>query len=539
MPSGRQTAAEASDPIATAMDGLGEGCSERRPLVGEIPGGARRSSKAAELTPEKASKPVKKPRTAAGSAQSVDSSTSAEGSSCDLLSDRDGMDLVSRSEFADSAPSASARVTRAGAKREEVQLFPMLPPPPKNPARITRGKNKGRRPLEKTTDVDSDASLTPAERGKWAKRQGVRAIGVPPATAGPTGGGNPVRRCWALQAALMAELANEANVLRPAAMGLVTRIMSDLMGAVAELAEAAPRGAGAQAAAPITVTRKVAGGEGRDRRPEVVPAPSWVSVAAAPGEWVEVARKARPTARQVVERQRTRSSQRKDAVVVVRAEGKVSAETAAVMVSQVTTMKAKVHGVHEGKEGRVIIRAADIAEANRIAAALTGVTVVTKGKRLPRVIVFGVPTAQATSEGMQEPLGLASPPEIALTKATGSDYAATCNVVVEVNAEDLRRLETQGRIFVGHRSCQVREKVDDGHCYQCGSHGHRKGDCKSESLCYKCGRPGHIASKCVAAAAHCVHCAEKGKPATHASRSLECPLKRLAEGRARVGISYV
>lgn len=187
----------------------------------------------------------------------------------------------------------------------------------------------------------------------------------------------------------------------------------------------------------------------------------------------------------------------------------------------------------------MIIRAANTAEAERIAAALTDVKVVSKGKRLPRVIVFGVPAAQATAESMQEALGLASLPELATTKATGTDYADTCNVIVEVNAEDLRRLENQGRIFVGHRSCQVREKVDDGHCYQCGSHGHQRGDCKSQSLCYKCGQPGHIASKCVAAAAHCVHCAGKGKPANHTSRSLVCPLTRKAEERVRGGISYV
>lgn len=138
MPRGPQTAAPQSPaPIAPdAMASAGEGCSsERRPTVGVVPGGTRRSS---ELTPEKSSVVVKKPRTAAGSDLSGETST-GEGS-CDLTTDHDGTKLVPRSEITMRAPHA--RVTRAESKRSEVQLYPMLSPPAEEPGRA-RGMADG------------------------------------------------------------------------------------------------------------------------------------------------------------------------------------------------------------------------------------------------------------------------------------------------------------------------------------------------------------------------------------------------------------
>lgn len=216
---------------------------------------------------------------------------------------------------------------------------------------------------------------------------------------------------------------------------------------------------------------------------------------------------------------------------------KPSGETASVVAQQVTTLKVKGHGVFAGRDGRVVIRAADKEEAGKIAAGLKEVQVISSGKRLPRVILFGVPATLVTADGLKEPLGLEAPPALVRITATkGSGYDATVNVVVEVNAETLRRLEDQGRVFVGHRSCQVREDVDSGRCFHCGSLSHRKGECKQEQqLCYRCGKPGHVTAACVAAA-NCVNCAAAKKPAQHVRA--QCPMARQAEGRARHPINY-
>ena len=90
-----------------------------------------------------------------------------------------------------------------------------------------------------------------------------------------------------------------------------------------------------------------------------------------------------------MERQRERSLRRADAVVVVRQADKPSGETASAVAMQVTTLNVKVHGVFAGKDGRVVIRAADKVEAGKIAAGLKKVQVISSGKRLPRVSLYG------------------------------------------------------------------------------------------------------------------------------------------------------
>lgn len=243
----------------------------------------------------------------------------------------------------------------------------------------------------------------------------------------------------------------------------------------------------------------------------------------------------------MVLRQWERSARRPDAVVVVRQLEQEGTATAASVVRQVTALKGKVHGVHVGREGRVIIRAADSVEAARIAKGLTSVELVSVGKRLPKAIVFGVPAEMATGEILREALEIPVGKTMSVVRKTtsrGEGYDAVVNVVVEIDADQLQRLEQQGRVYIGHRSCAVREDVDTGRCYKCGQFDQTMAACKAEQrTCWRCGKEGHAAAGCKEAA-RCNNCAKAGLPSKHLTRSLECPYTRRAEARVRANIKY-
>lgn len=246
-------------------------------------------------------------------------------------------------------------------------------------------------------------------------------------------------------------------------------------------------------------------------------------------------------AKEVVQRQRERSARRSDAVVVVRQPEQEGAATAASVVRQVTALKGKVHGVHVGREGRVIIRAADSEEAARIAQGLKSVELVSVGKRLPKAIVFGVPADLATGEHLREALGIPEGKGMSVVRKTnsrGEGYDSVVNVVVEVDADQLQRLEQNGRVYIGHRSCAVREDVDTGRCHKCGQFDHTMAFCKAEQrTCWRCGTEGHTAAGCKEAA-RCNNCAIAGLASKHLTRSLECPFTRRAEARVRGNTKY-
>lgn len=161
----------------------------------------------------------------------------------------------------------------------------MLVPEPPNPRRATNKKvgesgNEG---------DESDTSSRPTRQqqrdAEKAAREAVNRAQRGDGGGGPTGGENPVRRCWALQAALMQELANEANALRPGAMESISKILGGFMAAVGELAEAAPQRTGYNPRAPTTQSGTAAGGAVRPQFSQMA-----MAAAATDAPWTVVQR---------------------------------------------------------------------------------------------------------------------------------------------------------------------------------------------------------------------------------------------------------
>lgn len=87
-----------------------------------------------------------------------------------------------------------------------------------------------------------------------------------------------------------------------------------------------------------------------------------------------------------------------------------------------------MHGVHVGREGRVIVRAADKGEAARIAGALKEVEVVSVGKKLPKVIILGVPADLATEDPIiREAAGVEAPEHFHIVRCTTPRGGIRCN----------------------------------------------------------------------------------------------------------------
>lgn len=68
--------------------------------------------------------------------------------------------------------------------------------------------------------------------------------------------------------------------------------------------------------------------------------------------------------------------------------------------------------------------------------------------------------------------------------------------VVQVDPLYVRKLMGEERVYVGLRSCRVREYVDVLRCFKCQGLGHVGKWCGRAVTCRRCGEEGHHVSRC-------------------------------------------
>ncbi|CAH1107096.1 unnamed protein product [Psylliodes chrysocephalus] len=105
----------------------------------------------------------------------------------------------------------------------------------------------------------------------------------------------------------------------------------------------------------------------------------------------------------------------------------------------------------------------------------------------------------------------------------GGRQAAT----VELDEEEANKLFKEKEVRIGWTRCRVKERVDVGRCYRCGSINHIARDCKEPPMgekCRKCGDEGHKAADCKEEKLYCWTCKTDG----HRNASFKCPVFRNA-----------
>lgn len=244
-------------------------------------------------------------------------------------------------------------------------------------------------------------------------------------------------------------------------------------------------------------------------------------------------------------------------MVVIRKEGLSSVEEKLALMTSLAESKshAKLEGVHAGKYGRVISRAANEEEATKLLRGVSGFEVRGPETVRPKVVVFDVPAEVASSEAllMEELGGGKNFPEMAAYDLKSKvRYVSrwkgvrnqreedVLNVILSVSGDMLGRMVGK-RVYLGYRSCPVKEEINTGRCFSCYGYGHNKENCpdKEVRLCRKCCREGHIAAACPERDFSCRNCKSKGLPDKHGIVSRDCPLARSREDRVRTRISYV
>ena len=89
------------------------------------------------------------------------------------------------------------------------------------------------------------------------------------------------------------------------------------------------------------------------------------------------------------------------------------------------------------------------------------------------------------------------------------------HAVVEVTGEIHRKLQREGRVYVGLDSCGHEEFAEITRCYNCHGYGHVSNSCKTKDVpvCGHCSKEGHVYKDCTVKGntkPECVNCKRRG-----------------------------
>lgn len=262
-------------------------------------------------------------------------------------------------------------------------------------------------------------------------------------------------------------------------------------------------------------------------------------------------RQSRVDTRAIVSGQREKSRGADDGrVVVLRKEDKSGPAAPDLLLADIVKLGCNLDGVFVGKGNNVIVRAASKEDAEKFKERIQGFHFVEPGVVKPKLVVFGVPeNLAADGEVLKAEIRERNFPEIPnfrarvrlvkTTRERGDGASRVRNVILETDGEILCVMEGKGSLFMGYKSCPVREDVDVLRCFRRGSLDHLVDACPSEGRhCWNCERQGHAMGEC-RSRANCRNCVSAGRQDVgHRMESFDCPLTRKAEGRRRARINY-
>lgn len=205
--------------------------------------------------------------------------------------------------------------------------------------------------------------------------------------------------------------------------------------------------------------------------------------------------------------------------------------------------KIKVRGVTGVREGGIRIEVGNKESAEKLKGKINtlrdGLVARIAGKRKPRMILYDVDRG-FDAEGIKkevfelnfEESGMKAEDFMARFNPlfkTGPRDGKVVNWVVEVAPEIRAHMATTPAVFVGWRSCRVRDYLRVSRCYKCHSFGHIAKGCQNmtgeDLLCGHCAEKGHKQGDCVKKdkAPTCANCKKTGRTANHSVTDRLCP----------------
>ena len=167
-----------------------------------------------------------------------------------------------------------------------------------------------------------------------------------------------------------------------------------------------------------------------------------------------------------------------------------------------------------------------------------GVVIKEAPRKLPRLLVHGVPSAMTAAELEEEFWScncLDFKKELRADAfkpihKTGPKNLSETKWVVEVSQAVRPHLIGSGRLRLGWLFCRVVDHVSVSRCYQCQKFGHIARGCNRKEVCGWCAEEGHNIKNCTrkGQTAVCINCKEARRGCGHDAGSLECPAYRIA-----------
>lgn len=220
-------------------------------------------------------------------------------------------------------------------------------------------------------------------------------------------------------------------------------------------------------------------------------------------------------------------------------------------------LKLHIRGMRKTKNGGIIIsseRKDDIEKLKKSEQLTTsGLKVEETSKKLPKVIVLGIPSTITEKEFFEclfeqniadKDCSLSKDQfdsSVKLSHKSGKKEASTCNFILELTPTLRKLLINQQRIFIHWTSCPVRDYTIVTRCYKCHQYGHSAKYCRDpDSTCGHCSGKGHSIKECPnqSEPPKCATCIKYKKPSSHKTGDEQCPARKIAVARHISIIDY-
>ncbi|CAH1184012.1 unnamed protein product [Phaedon cochleariae] len=221
--------------------------------------------------------------------------------------------------------------------------------------------------------------------------------------------------------------------------------------------------------------------------------------------------------------------------VAVRGDGGGNAEDVLKKVEHMSKdlKEVKVRTVRKIRDG-VVIEAATVEDAENIKRKVVrekGLKVAEAVKMKPKLVILDVPKVIKDEEIVEDLFNKND-----INNISVEDFARDVkiekrvvrnelsNVVIKVTEEVSQKWLTKGYVYIGWRSCKIKEMELVKRCYKCCSVHHRAEQCRERKyVCRRCGDSSHEAKNCKNRPS-CKSCYERtGKDEAHPTDSVNCP----------------